>query len=263
MDAAATARLEADGVALDAADVALLRAIAATGSVSAAAGELERSRARALARLDELEGAFGPLVERTRGGADGGGSRLTDDARELMARFERLRAALSGTAGAAEWVVAGEVVAVEGELVTVATPVGRIRAVAVDPDDREPEASKSADSTAVADTAPDFDIDATLGVGDPVQVAVRADAVTLQDADESPAPDATSARNRLVGRVATVDRGEAVATVTVAVDDADIAPLPAVLTLDSVGRLGLEPGREVVATFKATATRGIEAVADG
>lgn len=257
MDAAATARLEADGVALDAADVALLRTIAATGSVSAAAEDLGRSRARALARLDDLEAAFGTLVERTRGGADGGGSRLTDDAHALLARFERLRAALSGTAGAEEWVVAGDVVARDGELLTVATAVGEVRALATGTAGDDVDVPEGTAPVRAADA--DGDID----VGDAVQVAVRADAVTLQAAGATPDPDATSARNRLVGRVAAVDRGEAVATVTVAVDDADVAPLAAVLTLDSVARLGVEPGREVVATFKATATRAIATVSGG
>ena len=234
VDAAAAVRLEADGTALEAADVALLSAVAATGSVSGAADRLGRSRARALSRLDELAAAFGPLVERSRGGADGGGSRLTGRARELLNRFGRLRAAVSDTAGTTEWVVAGETAAVDGELVTVETPVGDLRAVV----------TRSLTERGVrAET--------------PVQVAVRADAVTLQAAASAPAPDATSARNRLTGTVSDLDRGDAVATAAVTLDEAAdvVPPLVALLTLDSVARLGLSPGQAVVASFKATATR--------
>jgi len=49
-------------------DAALLRAVHEAGSVAGAASELGRSRARALLRIEALEGAFGTLVERRRGG---------------------------------------------------------------------------------------------------------------------------------------------------------------------------------------------------
>jgi molybdate transport system regulatory protein len=55
--------------------------------------------------------------------------------------------------------------------------------------------------------------------------------------------------------VATVDRGETLARVTVAVD-ADLE-LTALVTVESVERLELAPGISVVATFKATATRAV------
>jgi len=52
----------------DGRDAALLRAVHEAGSVAGAASELGRSRARALLRIEALEGAFGTLVERRRGG---------------------------------------------------------------------------------------------------------------------------------------------------------------------------------------------------
>jgi molybdate transport system regulatory protein len=229
----AEARLVADGVAFDAADATLLRAIAAEGSVSGAASTLGRSRARALGRLEALEEAFGSLVERRRGGADGGGSRLTATGRATLARFDRLRAALAGTAAAEESVVPGEVVAVEGELGRVETDAGTLRALLTD--EVEP--------------------------GDAVQVAVRADAVTLHAPDEAPAGGGTSARNRFAGRVASLDVGDAVARV--AVDVAGGTTLAALVTVESVERLALAPGTDVVATFKATATRASRTLDEG
>ena len=71
-------------------DVELLRSIAEHGSIHAAANELERSYAHAQRRVVELEEALGPLVERRRGGSDGGGSSLTDGAQALLERFDRL-----------------------------------------------------------------------------------------------------------------------------------------------------------------------------
>jgi len=64
----------------DGRDAALLRAVHEAGSVAGAASELGRSRARALLRIEALEGAFGTLVERRAGGSGGGGSRLTGPA---------------------------------------------------------------------------------------------------------------------------------------------------------------------------------------
>jgi len=223
MDAEFAAELHADGVSFDARDAALLQAVAEHGSLNAAADALGRSYARAHERLGDLEDAFGPLVERQRGGAGGGGSTLTVDGRDLLARFDRLRTSFAGTAAAEVSVLAGEVVAREGELATVATDAGRVRALA-------PE-----DATAV-------------------EVLVRADAVTLHDPAETPSADATSARNRLDGRVESIDRGEAVVRIAVGVGGVDLV---AFVTSDSTARLGLAPGDPVVASFKATATRAI------
>ncbi|MFC7069404.1 molybdopterin-binding protein [Halobaculum lipolyticum] len=221
------ASLVADGVTFDGRDAALLRAVAAAGSVSGAAGDLGRSRARALSRLETLETAFGDLVERRRGGADGGGSRLTGNAEALLARFERLTAALAGTAGAAESVFEGVVAGRNGGLAVVDTDAGTLRALAVGDPDPAP--------------------------GDAVQVSVRADAVTLHDPGETPSPDATSARNRFAGVASDVARGDSVAEVRVDVGAA--APVCALVTVDSAERLGLTAGRDVVVSFKATATR--------
>jgi molybdate transport system regulatory protein len=225
MDAGFEARLQADGVTFEARDATLLRAVDSEGSLNAAATSLGRSYSRCHERLADLEDAFGPLVERTRGGSGGGGSRLNDRARALLARFDRLRAEFSGVAGGAETVLEGEVVDRNGELATVRTAVGDLRTLA-------PEGAEA------------------------VQVTLRADAVTLHDPEDAPPAGGTSARNRLAGRVTVVDRGEAIARVGVDVGAPD--PLVALVTVESLERLGLRPGRPVVATFKATATRAVE-----
>jgi molybdate transport system regulatory protein len=226
MDRAFDAALEADGVAFDGRDARLLEAIDEAGSLNAAARSLGRSYSRAHGRLEELESAFGPLVERRRGGSEGGGSRLTDGARDLLGRFERLRTDLAGTASVAETVIDGRVLDRDGELGTVRTAAGDLRAV-VPPD------------------------------AGAVEVAVRADAVTLHAPEEAPEGDATSARNRFSGTVAGVEDGEAVAVVAVDVGAAD--PLRALVTRESLDGLGLGPGDPVVASFKATATRATPA----
>ncbi|MFC6862012.1 TOBE domain-containing protein [Halomicroarcula sp. GCM10025817] len=230
MDASVDAQLQAEGVAFTAADAALLRAIDRTGSVSGASEELGRSRARALDRIQRLEDAFGPLVDRHRGGETGGGSELTASAERLLSRFARLQAALASTTSAEESVLAGTVTEREGELGVVDTAAGHLRARLVDR--RE-----------------------TVEVGAPVQVSVHSDAVTLHDPSDVPAASATSARNRFEGTVVDVERGTAVGRVTV--DVGAESPLVALLTHESLDRMGLGAGDGVVASFKATATRAL------
>ena len=211
-------------VEFDGRDATLLGTIDDCGSIAAAASTLERSRARALRRIDTLEDAFGPLVERTRGGSHGGGSRLTANGREVLTRFERLNAVLSATATVPETVLEGTVTDVDGELATVETAVGSLTGIH----------------------------DGTLADGDAVQLRVGADAVTVVDSGSGPEPDSTSARNRLQGTIADVESGETVWTVSVEVDGSRFSAL---VTDESASRLDLCAGSSVGLQWKATATR--------
>jgi molybdate transport system regulatory protein len=222
MDRGFEARLRADDTVFTRRDATLLRTVDETGSLSGAASELGRSYARAHQRVTELEAAFGPLVERQRGGSGGGGSTLTGNAREVLAGFDRLRAGYEAVAGTAETVLEGTVTERTGELGIVETAAGSLRAVV------PPEA-------------------------DGVQVSIGADIVTLLTPSETPDSGATSARNRFEGTVTDIQRGEAISKVTVDVGAGP--PLAAVVTEESLSRLSLAPGDEVVVSFKATATR--------
>lgn len=210
-----------DAVEFAGRDAALLRTVDRTGSVAKASSELGRSRARALSRIETLESAFGELVERHRGGSGGGGSTVTENGWDLLNRYGRLQAALTATARVPETALEGTVAAVSGELAEVETAVGTVRGLCGDP--------------AAA-----------------VQVRIGADAVTIHDPDDDPKPNATSARNRVRGRVSAIDRGETVLTVSVDVGETRFRAL---VTAESAERLGLHEGRDVVLTWKATATR--------
>ncbi|AUV81959.1 molybdenum-binding protein [Salinigranum rubrum] len=223
----ATVRIESGDVAFDARDAALLRAVDDHGSLNAAADALGRSFAHAQRRVVELEEVFGSLVERRRGGAGGGGSELTERARDLLARFDRLGAEFAGVADATLSVFPGRVVAVDGELATVEAAPGRVLTL----------------------------VPSGVEEGADVEVSVRADAVTIELPDEAPAPDATSARNRFEGRVSEVVRGESIGRVVV--DVGTETPLWALLTIDSLDRMALDEGAQVVVSFKATATRAL------
>lgn len=226
-------RIEAGGVGLTERDRELLSAVAETGSLNAAAESLGRSYAHAQRRVVELEEAFGPLVERSRGGAGGGGSNLTPTAEQLLAHHRRLQAEFAGVAQVSTTTLAGTVTDRDGELADIATEAGPVRAVA------------AAEATSGSD----------------VVVTVKADAVTLHAPDDAPEPGGTSARNRFEGSVAALDQGESLALATVTV--APGTTLPALVTDESVRRLSLAPDTPVVATFKATATRAVPAADDG
>ena len=211
-------------------DAALLGAIGRTGSVARAAETLGRSRARALRRIERLEGAFGDLVNRRRGGRGGGGSSLTETGRALLGRYDRLSAAVAAAAGVPETVVEGVVQTVDGELAAVDTAVGTVwgRHDGLTVDDR-----------------------VQIRIGADAVTVRSADAVTARPADDGP-PDETSARNGRRGQVTEIDRGETIHTVTVAVGGEQIRAL---VTDESAQRLGLRVDAAVWLSWKATATR--------
>jgi molybdate transport system regulatory protein len=204
-------------------DIEMLRAIDRFGSMHRAANELGRSYPHLQRRVVELEEAIGQLTRRVRGGEDGGGTQLTPDALDLIRQFERLRVELSGVTTVPESVISGTVTGRTGELATVRTAAGEITA-------------------RVPTTATD------------VEIAVRADAVVLMD-PRSPSHDRTSLRNQLPGVVGGLAIEDAIATVTVEIDDG--VTIESVVTEESVDRLDIEAGRDVIAAFKTTAARAI------
>jgi molybdate transport system regulatory protein len=70
--------------------VELLRAIDATGSISAAAEQMKIPYRTAWQKINEMETRLGEnLVETQTGGPHGGGARLTPTAEDYIARFDR------------------------------------------------------------------------------------------------------------------------------------------------------------------------------
>ncbi|GGC74056.1 winged helix-turn-helix domain-containing protein [Undibacterium terreum] len=71
--------------------IALLEAIAATGSISAAARALEMSYRRAWLLTDEMNrGLKLPVIEAKSGGSKGGGAALTPTAQEIITRYRAI-----------------------------------------------------------------------------------------------------------------------------------------------------------------------------
>lgn len=88
-------RLLLDGViALGPGKAALLRGIEESGSISAAARAMNMSYRRAWLLVEDVNRCFRlPLVETSTGGARGGGARLTENGRAVLARYTAMEAA--------------------------------------------------------------------------------------------------------------------------------------------------------------------------
>jgi molybdate transport repressor ModE-like protein len=86
---------DSGGVALSEWRVTLLEAVAEHGSLVAAAKALGVPHRTAWQRIQEMETCLGVrLLETTSGGAGGGHSQLSLAARDLVARYQSLRAGL-------------------------------------------------------------------------------------------------------------------------------------------------------------------------
>lgn len=221
LDADFDAKLDKSGVRFTKRDVELLEAIREHGSLNKAATELERSYSRSQQRIVELEDSFGQLVERQRGGSGGGGSTLTENSEQLLAEFARLEAEFTGLTEGEETVFRGRVIDRDGELGTVETDAGDVRAIV-------PSAT------------------------DEVRVAVRSDAVTLHAPDSVPETK-TSARNQFQSTVTDIVDGDRLAQVMLDIDAE--TELIALVTQTSVKTLELTPDDAVLATFKTAGTR--------
>lgn len=78
-------------VAIGPGKVDLLEAIAATGSISAAARTLDMSYRRAWLLIEELNKALAsPAVATATGGAHGGGARLTETGERIIQRYRAI-----------------------------------------------------------------------------------------------------------------------------------------------------------------------------
>jgi len=223
LDTGFSPHLAVEDVTITDRDVEMLRAIDEEGSMHSAASALGRSYPHLQRRIVEIESAVGSLTRRARGGAGGGGTELTGDARAVLRRFDRLRVALSGVTDIPRSVIQGRVLDRSGALATVETAAGTIQA-------RVPRSATTVD------------------------IAIRADAVVLIEAGLA-ATGQTSLQNQLSGVVSAVALEQTIATITL--DLGEEATLRALVTAESVERLGVEEGLELVAAFKSTATRAL------
>jgi molybdate transport system regulatory protein len=80
----------------------LLEHIAATGSIAAAGRQMNMSYRRAWALVEAMNTTFAtPLVEATKGGAGGGGAKLTATGAAMLAAYRQVEAAAQNSGAAA------------------------------------------------------------------------------------------------------------------------------------------------------------------
>ena len=85
-----------ENIALGQGTADLLEAIGRTGSLSAAARELEMSYRKAWMLVDEMNQCFcSPVVLASKGGLRGGGAKVTPLGLEALTRFRRIQAKAS------------------------------------------------------------------------------------------------------------------------------------------------------------------------
>ena len=90
-----------EGIAIGPGKVALVEAIAETGSISAAARRLGMSYRRAWLLVDELNRALRkPAVVGVAGGRHGGGASLTAEGEELVKRYRAIETTAAAAAAA-------------------------------------------------------------------------------------------------------------------------------------------------------------------
>jgi len=89
--------LDCDGKAFGEGPDRLLQRVEATGSLHRAAAEMKMSYRKAWLMIRAMEQRLGfTLLTRKVGGISGGGSRLTQEARDLMFRYEAFRKEIEG-----------------------------------------------------------------------------------------------------------------------------------------------------------------------
>jgi len=245
--------LSEDQYAFTAAQIQLLQAIEACGSISAAAKKAGISYKTAWDRVDAMNNLSDrPLVLRSAGGARGGGTAITDLGREIIRGFlaleeehenflQRLGTRLHSIGDIANFIRSESVKTsarnqFRGEVVKV-TP-GAVNA--------EVELRIGAGQSLVAIITNDSLQALGLKVGASALALVKASWVLLSRDTELQ----TSARNKLVGVVSRIAVGAVNSDLTL--DLGGGKSISAVITNDSVENLGLKEGDSACAFFKAS-----------
>ncbi|HSH96026.1 MAG TPA: LysR family transcriptional regulator [Roseimicrobium sp.] len=84
--------LQGDEIALGPGKADLLAQVAETGSIAEAAKRMDMSYMRAWTLIRTMNGCFKePLVESARGGAIGGGARLTETGTRVLALYQQMQ----------------------------------------------------------------------------------------------------------------------------------------------------------------------------
>ena len=239
--------------------IRLLEAIGQFGSISQAAKEVPLSYKAAWDAVDDMNNlAPEPLVVRNAGGRHGGGTELTAFARRLMAFYRALEKESQRALEQLTSNLEQEGVCDVDDFCQVlrrmamktsarnqfAGPVVAIKEGVVD---TEVTVQLGAALALTAIVTRESAENMNLVVGADVMAFVKASSILLLVGDE----DRVSARNRFVGTVTRIQQGPVNAEVTLTMPGGRHV-VTAVITDDSVKRLGLVEGACATAVFKAS-----------
>jgi molybdate transport system regulatory protein len=240
--------------------IRLLEAITEHGSITRAARALPLSYKAAWDALDAMNNlAPSPLVERTAGGRQGGGTRLTDAGHELVAMYralerEQQRAldSLAPQRARQRSSAAGGVEQLQALLRRMAVRTsarnqfaGSVVQLRQSKVSVEVTVALDAQTQIVAGVTRESAQALRLAVGSPLLALVKASSVLLAQGDLQ-----TSARNHLSGTVSRIVAGPIGAEVTLAL--AAGRSVTAGITRESLERLALARGQTASALFKAS-----------
>jgi molybdate transport system regulatory protein len=239
--------------------VRLLEAIDRHGSISQAARHVPLSYKAAWEAVEAINNlADRPLVERCTGGRDGGGTRLTDQGRRIVALYRALEAenrrTLARLADHVDSLAMGDAGQVLRQLRRLALRssarnqfAGRVCGLIDGPVDFEVHVAVDPGLQVIAQITQASARQLGLAIGTEVVALVKAPALQLLAAH---APDAPR-RNALWGTVARIVDGPRNAEVTL--DLAGGRNAVAVLPREQLAALGLQPGDPAGAAFDASA----------
>lgn len=232
--------------------VRLLEAIDREGSIAKAARRVPLSYKSAWDAVDDMNNlAERPLVDRTVGGSQGGGSRLTDHGRRLVQLY---RAVAQASQAAADELAAPQSGAEAGLLrrLQVRTSARNqfyctVRAVALGVVNAQVTLELDDAQTLVAQVTVASVEHLGLARGVPVVALVMASTVLVLAGQLA----VSSAGNHLHGTVARVHDGPVSAEVVVQLDGPGVRNVATVMTTDSRRALGLEAGSPVTLAIPA------------
>jgi molybdate transport system regulatory protein len=238
---------------LDARFFALLRAIEATGSINRAARTAGYSYRGAWLLLETASNlAHEPLIERSTGGAGGGGSRLTATAQALLDAWAHLQSAHRDFLQAQEsWLLDQPALAGALRRMSMKTTArnqfaGTVAAVELGP--------ISAEVTIALRGGQDITATLTRSAAERLGLKPGVEAIALVKSSavvlvSDFAGYALSARNQLAGTISRVERGAVSSLIGLTLPGGSV--ITASVTNDAVDALALAVGQAATAVFKA------------
>lgn len=243
-----------DGAMEDDPIIVMLEAIADNGSINQAAKAVGLSYKATWERIDTLNNlsAF-PLVERRTGGSGGGGTALTEEGWKFLRSAREFRhdhaqlVSIFRSQGEGAFAMLQKLKGMEMHISARNVWLGNVRNIEAGPVNAIVEVALKGHDTIFAMITNSSVERLSLAKGKEVLAIVKAPDVILSHELD---PDSITASNILTGPIERIMPGKINDEITVTIEGGNT--VTAVITSESVVRLGLVPGKEVCAIIKAS-----------